>query len=270
MPERGTGSAAEDHAVLCTAVRQAGEIARRYFQTDYKKWDKGGNDPVTEADYAVNAHLRRALMGARPSYGWLSEESEDDRSRLDHRKVWVVDPIDGTRAFVKGVAHFAISAALVAGGVPVCAVIYNPVSKAFYDARTGGGARLNGQAIRVSTQNAVEQCRMLGDQELFRNPKWTRKWPPMQIESRNSIALRLAMVASGEWDACLTLARKSDWDIAAGDLIVREAGGVVTDHHGAPFLYNQPETRHRSVVAAGPALHGLLIERVKHIQLSAS
>ncbi len=259
----------QDHALLISAVRKAGDIARKYFKSDYEKWDKKPGDPVTEADIAIDKFLHEELMQARPNFGWLSEESKDDKSRLKSNRVWLVDPIDGTRAFVKGRPHFTISVALAADGTPIAAAIYNPITEEFFEATKGSGARCNGERIAISKRAALQDCRMLGDQDLFHHPAWRKPWPEMNVETRNSIAYRMALVATGQWDACLTLSGKSDWDLAAGDLIVREAGGTVTDHTGQPLLFNRPETRHPSLIAAGPRLHEQILSRVHHIKLPA-
>ncbi len=270
MPENAVPSpeTKDDHALLLEAIAQAGEIARKFFRADFKSWDKAKNDPVTEADVAIDAMLRAKLTSARPAYGWLSEETQDTPDRLACDKVWIVDPIDGTRAFIKGLPHFVVSVALTWKGQPISAAIYNPITDELYEAQKGKGALLNGSAIHVSDRREIENCRMLGHKDLFESEKWKHPWPEMQIESRNSIALRMAMAASGAWDACVTLAHKADWDIAASDLIVTESGGRATNHRGEAFIYNAKNPKHHAVVAAGPVLHAKLIDRLTHIPLS--
>ena len=225
------------------------------------------NDPVTEVDITIDQLLHTELTSARPDYGWLSEETKDSPDRLNKDSVWVVDPIDGTRAFVKGKPHFTICGALVHKGKPVVGVVYNPVTDELYSAMAGKGAKCNNDIIHVSNQDDIEGCRMMGSQSLFKHPDWKRPWPDMHIESRNSVALRMVLVASGTWDACISLRQKSDWDLAGADLIIREAGGVVTDHTGGHFDYNKKDPRHPSVVVASPLLHAKLIDRVAHITL---
>ena len=259
-----------DCELLITAIRKAGEIARKFFQSDFDTWQKGKNDPVTEVDIAIDHLLRTELTSARPDYGWLSEETKDSADRLGKDRVWVVDPIDGTRAFVKGKPHFTICGALVEKGQSVVGAVYNPVTDELYSAMIGKGAKCNGQAIQVSTQDDIEGCRMIGSEPLFKHPDWKRPWPDMHIESRNSVALRMVLVASGKWDASISLSRKSDWDLAGADLIMREAGGLATDHTGGRFDYNKKDPLHPSVVVAGPVLHSKLIDRVAHIKLPAS
>ena len=253
------------------AVKDAGALALTYFKTDLKQWHKASNDPVTEADIAIDRLLYDRLMAARPGYGWLSEESEDDRSRIGREHVWIIDPIDGTRAFLKGKPHFTICAALVRHGKPVAGVVFNPATDEFFEAVAGAGAQLNGGPIRVSDRQEISGCRMMAHGQTFKHPRWSKTssepWPEMEIIERNSVAYRLALVASGAADAALVLSAKNDWDLAAPDLIVREAGGRFTSHDGQPFVYNKDFTRHRSVLAAGPRLYETLYARVGHLAL---
>ena len=244
-------SDADDLALLEAACRAGGEIARRRFQEGCKSWSKQGGSPVTEADLEVDAWLRRTLMEARPDYGWLSEESVDDRKRLEHEVLFIVDPIDGTIAFLKGRPHFTICAAVVRSGVPVAGVVYNPMLDHLYKARDGGGAVRNGDAIHVGACHGLVDCAMLGDRVMLGAPPW----PRMRVETRNSVAYRVALVADGSFDATISLSAKRDWDLAAADIILREAGGHITDRQGAALRYNGPEALQASMVAAGPRLH---------------
>jgi myo-inositol-1(or 4)-monophosphatase len=269
LPGREPG---DDLALLERRVREAGKIARDFFEAGtFKRWDKGKGNPVTEADIAVDKFLRETLRAARPDYGWLSEETEDDAARLSARDVFVVDPIDGTIAFMKGRPHFTVCAGIVSDGVPVAGVVFNPILNECFAARTGAGATLNGRPIHVGGRAEVEGCRMLGDKAMFGHAAWNtppnRPWPPMEIETRNSIAYRMVLVAAGQFDAMMALSAKRDWDIAAAEVIVREAGGVATTHTGATMRYNQESTLKPSLVVAGPALHAALLERVAHINL---
>ncbi len=256
-----------DRALLIEAVRDAGALAMSYFTRDYDIWDKPDQTPVSDADIAVNDLLRTRLMGARPDYGWLSEESGDDRSRVGRPRVWVVDPIDGTRAFVRRRPQFAVCVALLEDDRPTIAAIFNPASGEFFEALDGGGARLNGAPMTVSDCRALEGCRMLGPRDMFEHPAWPTPWPAMDLDNPNSIAYRLALVAAGTWDGAMSLSWKSDWDLAAADLIVRESGGRISAHDGTPFRFNQPQPRHRSVIAAGPVLYDAIFARVGHIRL---
>jgi len=194
----------EDLKLLETAVREAGHIARKFYGGDYKKWNKEGGSPVTEADLAVNKYLCDVLTSARPGYGWLSEENADDPARLARREVFIIDPIDGTVAFLKNRPHFTICAAIVVDGRPCCGVVYNPISEELYSARAGAGAHRNGAPIHVSRRDRLEDCAMLGD----RNQFLQAPWPPMHVQNRNSVAYRLVLVADGSADAGVSRRRK--------------------------------------------------------------
>jgi myo-inositol-1(or 4)-monophosphatase len=249
----------DDLALLEAACRAGGEIARRHFAQGCKSWSKQGGSPVTEADLEVDAYLRAALTSTRPGYGWLSEESIDDEARLSRATVFIVDPIDGTVAFLKGRPHFTICAAVVQDGVAVAGVVYNPMLDHLYKAVTGGGAFCNGAAIHASPAHGLAGCAMLGDRSVLGQAPW----PPMKVETRNSVAYRVALVADGSFDATVSLSAKRDWDLAAADVILREAGGRITDSQGAALRYNRPDARQVSMIAAGPALHEEIIHHLR-------
>lgn len=253
---------AADTALLEDAVREGGAIAKTFLTGQNKIRRKTDGSPVSEADLAVDRFLTGRLRPARPEYGWLSEETEDDPTRLSARRVFIVDPIDGTVAFLKGRPHFAISAAVVEGEAPVAAAVYNPLTEECFTAARGAGARLNGRPIRVSARENLEGCRLLASKATLRDPCWAgAPWPPMVIETPNSIAYRIALVACGAFDAAITLAATHDWDLAAADLIVREAGGLISSHEGNVLRYNRADANQPSVVAAGRALHEAILSR---------
>ncbi len=255
---------AADTALLEDAVREAGVIARSFLTGQNKIRSKTDGSPVSEADLAVDRFLKERLRPARPDYAWLSEETEDDPARLAARRVFIVDPIDGTVAFLKGRPHFTISAAVVEGEIPVAASVYNPLTEECFTAARGAGARLNGEPIRVSSRESLVGCHMLASKTTLNDPCWGGSaWPPMAVETPNSIAYRIALVACGAADAAMTLAGTHDWDLAAADLIVREAGGLISSHRGTVPRYNRADTTQPSVVAAGRALHEVIIARVK-------
>ena len=253
-----------DTALLVACVREAGAIARSFYGQSYRKWDKGRGNPVTEADLAIDRHLRQTLLAARPSYGWLSEETEDEPRRLGCARIFVVDPIDGTHAFIKGRPHFTVVAAVVEEGRPVSAAIYNPITEELFEATSGCGALRNGEAARVSAKNTLEGARLLGPRDTAEYPHWREKLPPsVVIENRASIAYRLALVADGQFDAMVSLSAKYEWDVVAGDLIVHEAGGRVTAPDGVRLRYNKTKPLLHGVISAGPALHELLVQRLE-------
>lgn len=243
--------------LLEEAVRAAGPIAMRYFGGEVAHWEKNPGDPVSEADHAVDEYLRLRLTGARPGYGWLSEETEDDPARLQRARVFVVDPIDGTRSFLRRLPEFTICAGMVEHGRTLAAAIFNPATDEMFTALSGGGARLNGVPIRVSDRAGLADARLLSGRRLFEREGWTG--PGTSFHSINSIAYRMALVAAGRYDACISLGWKSDWDVAAADLLVAEAGGRVSTARGERLRYNGAEPLHTSVIAAGPDLHAVVL-----------
>lgn len=256
-----------DLALALEAAREAGALAASRFGQPLEVRDKSPNNPVTDADLAVDALLKARLGTARPDYGWLSEETLDDGSRLSAERCWVVDPIDGTRAFVRNKPHWTICIGLLVNARPVLGVVYNPITGELYHATHGAGAWLNGRRINASATGKVEGCFMLGDTGMFAHPAWPVAWPPMVVEQRNSIAYRMCLVAAGAFDAAIALSAKQDWDLAAAAVIAAEAGAIATAHDGTAFCFGQQQARQKSLVVAGSNLHGLLIERVRHVRL---
>lgn len=228
------------------AAREGGEIAMRHFRKDPEVWMKGGTSPVTAADIAVDTFLRGALMAARPDYGWLSEETVDTTERLSARRTFVVDPIDGTRAFIEGKRTWCISIAIVEHGVPIAGVLDCPVLEEVYEATAGGEATRNGAKITVATPG--RELRIGGPKAMLAAaPERLRGGPKMPYVP--SLAYRIAMVASGGLDASFIKPNSHDWDLAAADLILRRAGGAVLDVTGAAPFYAGPEPRRGPLVA---------------------
>lgn len=244
-------------------MREAGAIARKYFGGTYRSWSKSHGNPVTDADIEIDAFLKEKLLAERPHYGWLSEETADHPARLTRDRTFVVDPIDGTYGFLKGRPHFTIVATVVTDGRPVAAAIYNPISDEMFAGAEGHGAHVNGVPLNVSAKSEFEGSRLLAGRDFIDDPRWPTPWPPLTVESRASIAYRMGLVARGDFDAMISLSDKSDWDLAAGDLIVREAGGRVTSQSGEMLRYNQARPVQQGVICAGPALHDRLLERLR-------
>lgn len=250
----------KDYALLKQAVHEAGDIARRFFKGNLKSWDKKPGDPVSEADIAIDSHFRDRLLAARPDYGWLSEETADDPARLDKSRIWVVDPIDGTRSFIAGKPEFTICAALVEEGSPVLGIVYNPILDEFYEAIRDGGAYLNDKRIFCSEKSELQNGRFLSSRKAFEWHGWLEDAPGATFDHVNSIAYRMVKVASQHMDASLSFTAKSDWDVAAADIILQEAGGVSTTTSGEPLLYNNKSIEHRNVISSGSALHPALMD----------
>ncbi|GGC67495.1 inositol monophosphatase family protein [Chelatococcus reniformis] len=244
--------------LLHRAAREAAAIALADFrpgaETSARVRTKHGGSPVSDADLAVDRYLRQVLSQGLPQAGWLSEESADDRARLDERLCWVVDPIDGTRAFIAGERSWTICIALVADGRPVVGVVYAPALDLFYEASEGEGALLNGQAIAASTREQLAGARVAGPKGLLDMVE-REAGTLVRLPRIPSLALRLARVGEGEVDAGLVSASASDWDIAAADLIIHEAGGRLSTLEGRRPIYNLHAPEHEVLVASGTALH---------------
>lgn len=252
-----------DARLIRAVITEAGEMAAQLATRGLKGWDKSPNNPVSEADLAVDDLIKRRLCGSRPDYGWLSEETADNPARLECARVWVVDPIDGTRAFLKGRDGWCVSIALVEHGVPVLGALNAPARGLLFTARAGHGATLNGARIQASGATMLDGIRMLAAQDMFNPRFWPEPWPAMQVSSANSIALRLGLVAAGEGDVALALSPKSEWDVAAAQLILEEAGGRLTTQTGAVPRYNQLEPVVPMLVASAPGLHAEVLGRVQ-------
>ncbi len=253
-------STEEDLRLLIEAAREAGAIARRYWRQQPKAWDKAeGAGPVTEADLAVDARLREVLTAARPAYGWLSEESEDEPARLDAARCFILDPIDGTRAFIEGQEGFSHALAVVEGERVIAGVVYLPVSDTLYAAVAGGPATRNGRAIAPSAVE-LDGARVLTAKSSLAPTFWRGgEAPAIRREFRPSLAWRLCLVAEGRFDAVLSLRGAWEWDLAAGALIAERAGCTVTDMHGAPMRFNRQTPVIDGLLIAAPALHEKLL-----------
>ena len=251
-----------DLDLLTTAALEAGEIARRFWREDPQVWDKGGDDPVSEADFAVDRHLKSRLLAARPTYGWVSEETEDDPARLSASRVFIVDPIDGTRAFVAGEKSWAQSLAVVEHGRVVAGCVYLPVRDKMYLAEFGSGATLNGEPIRSSTRAEISGAEVLTPRVTLKPEFWTDTPPSIERHFRPSLAYRMSLVAEGRFDAMMTLRPTWEWDIAAGALIAREAGASVSDRKGVSPVFNSLTRQVAGIVAGSPRLHRKLVDQL--------
>lgn len=252
---------ATDLELLMLAAERAGEIATKFTGPDAKRWDKpDGAGPVTEADLAVNAMLEDMLPKARPDYGWLSEESEDNANRLSCDRVFIIDPIDGTRSFAEGSRTWAHAFAVAEKGVVTAAVIYLPQRDLIYTAAKGEGARCNGSPISISNLTDLTAANVLAAKPIMDGRHWQNGIAPdFNRSHRPSLAYRMAKVADGRSDAMLTLRPSWEWDIAAGDLILQEAGGQISDRMGLPLRFNNSHPQLNGVVAANSELHRTLI-----------
>jgi len=253
----------EELAVAEGSARAAGALIMGLFKGKYDVQEKSKNNPVTTADLEANRVIRETIQKNFSEDGWLSEEDADDTKRLSLSRVWVIDPIDGTKEFIEGVPQFAVSIGFVVDNRAKVAVVYNPAKDRLYKAIAGGGAFLNDQPIHASARRDVDGARLLvsRSEPAKRFKVFAERCDIKQV---GSIAYRLAKVAGGDGDATLTFRNIHEWDICAGVLMVEEAGGKVIDGDGNAMLFNRESPKHRGVVAAGmnlaPGLQGLWAE----------
>ncbi len=237
-------------------------MARELLRKPLEIHSKGDAGPVTNVDFAVNALLDERLRGARPDYGWLSEETPDDHSqRIGKTRVFMLDPIDGTAAMIDRSPQWTISIGVTEHGRPIAGVVYNPMTDEMFLGAVSHGVTLNNRPVIASTRGVLEGARLIGQPSRYAEKKWPKPWPSMEITPRQSIAYRLAIVAAGQADATILFGLKNEWDIAGGMALIEAAGGRYSDFSGAPVTLNQPDPRAVAGVAAGANLHALIIER---------
>jgi myo-inositol-1(or 4)-monophosphatase len=247
-----------------TAAREAGAIIRAIYNTnytvDYK--DKRQDSPVTIADRDADQKIHEILQGTFPDYGWLSEETVDSPARLSRRRVWVVDPMDGTKEFIQKIPEFAVSIALVEDGAPILGVAYNPPLDQLYWAVRGQGAWCGEQPLRVSPLAQLAAATILSSRSETKRGEWDAFKDAFKTRPTGSIAYKLSLIGGGEADATFTLVPKNEWDICAGVLIVEEAGGKVTNLDGTPVIFNQPKTLLPGLIASNCLLHEQILELI--------
>jgi myo-inositol-1(or 4)-monophosphatase len=240
-------------SVALEAALEAGAILRRHLEEGTKTWEKSEDNPVTLADLEADKAIADQLSAAFPDDAILSEETIRDDNRLEKSRVWIVDPMDGTKEFTRGIPEFAVSIALTEDGEPVVGVIYNPMANVTVHATVGGGTFRNGEPAKVSSCEQLSDCEVVASRtETSRDQYapydgWFRKMRPL-----GSIAWKLACTACGDGDINISVAPKNEWDVCAGDLLVREAGGIYVDFNGETRRYNQPKTLIDRGMAAGP------------------
>ena len=250
--------------MLLGAAEAAGAIAARHFGARPEVWEKdAGQGPVTEADLEIDRMLRARLLAARPGYGWLSEETPDDAARLASEAVFIVDPIDGTRAFIEGNKGFAHALAVARAGRVTAAVVHLPLMALTYAARAGGGALLNDRPLVVAPRKGLVGAHVLARRSQLEPGLWPGGLPLIHRHFRPSLAWRLCLVAEGAFDATVTLRDTWDWDTAAAALIAEEAGARVTDRLGKPLIFNTPEPRSSGLIAAAPGVHRGFLEGLR-------
>jgi len=253
-------------------AKQAGDLGVEYqAKAALDKWEKTPGDPVSEADIALDNLLRDKLLALASSIGWGSEESHDD-SRIGNDWVWLVDPIDGTRSFIKGEDYWGVSIALAYKGDAVLAVVHAPVIHKTWTALRGHGAHLNGRPVKISHTTDLNQAVMGGDIAGFRHKLWPVKWPDdMRGHPIGALALRLCEMtapqhASPAIDCCASLRPKNDWDIAAAALVLAECGATLSCADGSPLIFNTPSLSNDGLIASNEALYDQLLTRMAPAQ----
>lgn len=253
--------------ILLKAVKKAGVAILSIQETGFSISKKANDDIVTKADLVANDILRAELMRAFPQDGWLSEETVDDKTRLNASRVWIVDPIDGTREFASGIAEYAISVALVEQGKPILSAVFNPATNELFHAINGKGAFLNENRIFCEQDARAESLLLLASRSESKRGEWEKYRAQHQIKEIGSIAYKMALIAAGQGHATFSLGQKNEWDIAAGTLLVTEAGGLVTNKHQQSFIFNQEKVKVDGIVATTSHSQNLIFNLISHTSL---
>jgi myo-inositol-1(or 4)-monophosphatase len=248
------------------AAREAGAIVRRYYESGVRVAEKGPDNPVTRADLEGNARIHALVTAAFPDDGWLSEETADSLDRLARSRVWVVDPLDGTKEFIQHIPEFCVCIALVEAGRPIVAVEYNPAADRLYSAVRGEGATVNGAPARVSTTARVADAVVLASRSEDKRGEWDAFKGRVHVRLTGSVAFKLAELSTGASDATFTLTPKNEWDICAGSLLVEEAGGRATALDGTPLVFNQKTTLRPGMIASNGVLHDALLALIDDVR----
>ena len=234
------------------AAKKAGEIILKYYKSEYEIKDKSYRNPVTTADFEADKLLKEILLNKYPKYGWLSEETVDSKDRLSKDKVWVVDPLDGTKEFIEGVPNFVISIGLVKNGVPIVGVLFNPVTKELFSAKKNQGAFLNGKTINCISKNKIREMVILNSRSEIRKGLWKPFKNSFKfLKPVGSVAYKLGLTAAGNSNIFASLRPKNEWDICAGNCIINEAGGELIDLNGNQRIYNLKKTLIKPGIIAG-------------------
>jgi myo-inositol-1(or 4)-monophosphatase len=254
------GTLAAEVALALKAARAAGEILKRYYGGSYRIGSKGRDNPVTTADLEADRKLREMLTRGFPEYGWLSEESADSDDRLGRKRVWIVDPLDGTKEFINHIPEFSVAIGLVERGEPVLGVTYNPVKDEMYWAARGMGCHLGKRRVRVTRTRALGRAKILASRSEVARGEWEVLRGTLRASPTGSVAYKLAMVAGARGDATFTRSPKNEWDVASGAALIIEAGGRITDLRGRRLRFNRRRPRFAGLVASNGILHQRLVK----------
>lgn len=259
-----TSAFVQEKDLAIEAAQAAGAIIRSFYTgryaVDYK--DRSKNNPVTIADRDANQKIHEILHGGFPHYGWLSEETVDSPARLSRLRVWLVDPLDGTKEFIDKVPEFGVSIALLENGQPVVGVVYNPIHDQLFWAVRGQGTWHDQQRVYVTPTDRLSQATILASRSETKRGEWKNFSSQFTTRPTGSAAYKLALIANGDADATFTLTPKNEWDICAGVLLVEEAGGQVSHLDGRQLIFNQPKTLLQGLVASNRLLHSQLLHLI--------
>ena len=246
------------------AALAAGEILMRYYGTDYEVGSKGKNNPVTIADTEADSAIKAILMHAFPDYGWLSEETVDNDERLSKRRVWIVDPLDGTKEFINKIPEFCVAIGLSDDGEPVVGVTYNPITEEMWWSGRGMGCHLGDHRVHATRTRVLQRASVLASRSETARGEWEVFHGVLKAVPKGSVAYKLAMVAGGKADATFTRSPKNEWDIGSGAALIIEAGGKMTDIDGNPMVFNKKITKCAGLVASNGILHDQLMQVAPH------
>lgn len=265
MTDRQDGGRPGDLELIVDAAREAGAVALSYFRQSPEVWWKNeGRSPVSAADFAANEKLATLLRTARPDYGWLSEETDDDNRRLSQATVFVVDPIDGTRGFLSGLETWCVSVAVVTDGRPTAGVLFAPALDELYVAESGAPALKNGVPIKVSDRPRGDIHRLATGEDMLKGFDTDFRKTIERVKHVPSLAYRLAMVADGRLEGTFVKPDSHDWDLAAADLILACAGGALVDLSGNPLRYNRADVSHAELCGASNACLPEFLRQLSH------
>lgn len=249
----------QEYGKAIEAARLAGDIIATYFGKSLAVHQKGNDQPVTKADQEANEIIQKTLLSSFPDDAWLSEETKDNADRLKKERVWIVDPLDGTKEFINTIPEFAISIALVIQEKPVVGVIYNPITDELYSARRGEGAFLNRHPIHVTPKKDLEKAHILASRSEISKGEWRPYVGRCMIHPLGGMAYKMARVAAGSADGSFSLSPKSEWDICAGALLIEEAKGEVSLPNGKPFQFNNENFVFPGIVYGNSSIHKQLL-----------
>lgn len=257
--EQASSDLTRELAIARKAALAAGRILLRHWrQRAYRVGSKGPSGPVTDADLQADHAIKKILMAAFPDYGWLSEETADDGGRLKCERVWIVDPLDGTREFINRVPEFCASIAMAERGAPVLGVTYNPVRRELFWAARGAGCHLGNRRVHVTRTRVVRRAAVLASRSEIGRGEWRVFERAVKVVPSGSVAYKLALVAAGKGDATFTRSPKNEWDIASGAALIAEAGGRMTDIRGRKLRFNRPKVKLHGLIASNGILHDAL------------